>query len=873
MTKVFNNLNFQFTWRSYQEKLLNEFSKHIADNHFHVIAPPGSGKTLLGLEIVNRLNKKILILSPTLTIRDQWEDRLQSFFTQEKDFKNYSFDIKKPADITFSTYQSLQSFYGKFENKDDCFNFFRKHKIEVLLVDEAHHLKNTWWQSLFELKQNLGLIIVALTATPPYDSSSIELNKYFKLCGEVDAEIAVPDLVKAGDLAPHQDFIFLSQPKATDINFIADFRLKVSNLIADLKKDEQFIHFIKTHRFYAETKANLEELYGNPEYFSALLIFLHAIGEKIARRKLNVLGFGRRDEIEFPQLNYKWMELLFQYILVDDRENLVKDETYLSELAAKLKRLHLLSNKKVNLLGNEALYKSLSQNPSKLASIVTIINAEQAALGNNLRAVILTDYIRTSFLNTTTAHLPLINQLGVLPIFHYLRNGIAQKETLAVLTGSVVIIHKSILAEFKALLFFDKKLEKPLAVAADFIQIPKQENTVAAITALFEKGAINILVGTKSLLGEGWDAPSINSLILASFVGSFVTSNQMRGRAIRKNAKVLDKTGNIWHLACLDPTVEDGGKDIEMLKRRFNVFMGVSNLDVLGIENGIDRLGLPNRFVDANYEGFNEKSLQKSHNRNAIISKWKNSIAKGYQLTKQLRIFYSNRKEYKRQKRVNFKDIIWYSTLELILGIGAYLLKFIIQNSTIEIVTSSKYFYYLLTTLMVNFGYRIFLAVKRYLQYGFIHKKTKRMGKAVLQTLFDLGYINSVMESITIQTKLTPEGNVYCAITGVNQYENTLFINALEEIVQPIENPRYLIVVKNYFKRKLDIQNFYAVPKLFGAHKKESLLFLQNWKKEMGHSKLFYTRHIEGRKLLLKARIYHSSNAFEKVTKNIVIWK
>ena len=869
MADLFNKLAFRFTWRSYQEKLLNEFAQHIADNHFHVIAPPGSGKTLLGLEIVKRLNKKTLILSPTLTIREQWEDRLQSFFTKEKDYKNYSFDIKKPADITFSTYQSLQSFYGQFENKDDCFNYFRDHKIEVLLVDEAHHLKNTWWKSLFELKQNLGLTIVALTATPPYDSSSIELNKYFKLCGEVDAEIAVPDLVKEGDLAPHQDFIFLSQPKATDISFIADFRMKVSNLIADLKKDEQFLNFVKNHRFYAQTEAYLEELYGNPEYFSALLIYLHAVGETIPRRKLNVLGFTRRDAIEFPQLNYKWMELLFQNILVDDRENLEKEEPYLAELESKLKRLQLFSNKKVNLLGNEALYKSLSQNPSKLESIVTIINSEQAALGDGLRAVILTDYIRTSFLNTSQAHLPLINQLGVLPIFHYLRNGIAKKETLAVLTGSVVIIHKSILEQYKASDFFDKKQEIPLTVAPDFIQIPKSANTVAVITELFEKGVINILIGTKSLLGEGWDAPSINSLILASFVGSFVTSNQMRGRAIRKNAKVLNKTGNIWHLACLDPTIEDGGKDIEMLKRRFNVFMGVSNSDELGIENGIDRLGLPTVF-DANYEAINKKSLQKSRDRAEITTKWQKSIAKGYQLTKQLRIFYSNRKEYKRQKRVNFKDIIWYSTLELILGIVIYLFKFVIQNSTVVV---SKYFYYLLFTLMANFGYKIYLAIKRYLQYGFIHKKTKRMGKVVLQTLYDLGYINSQMETIAIETKLALEGNVYCTITGVNQYESTLFINALEEIVQPIENPRYLIIIKNYFRRKLDIQNFYAVPTLFGAHKKNSLLFLQNWKKELGHSKLFYTRHIVGRKLLLKARIYHSSNAFEKVTKNMVIWK
>ncbi|MCI0692586.1 hypothetical protein L0337_11355 [candidate division KSB1 bacterium] len=40
------------------------------DNHLHIIAAPGSGKTILGLEVVRRLNKPALILSPTLAVRD-----------------------------------------------------------------------------------------------------------------------------------------------------------------------------------------------------------------------------------------------------------------------------------------------------------------------------------------------------------------------------------------------------------------------------------------------------------------------------------------------------------------------------------------------------------------------------------------------------------------------------------------------------------------------------------------------------------------------------------------------------------------------------------------------------------------------------------
>ena len=63
--------------------------------------------------------------------------------------------------------------------------------------------------------------------------------------------------------------------------------------------------------------------------------------------------------------------------------------------------------------------------------------------------------------------------------------------------------------------------------------VGSQHDLVSAVTQLFQEGQIHVVIGTKSLLGEGWDAPCVNSLILASFVGSFMLSNQMRGRAIR----------------------------------------------------------------------------------------------------------------------------------------------------------------------------------------------------------------------------------------------------------------------------------------------------------------------------------------------------
>ena len=126
------------------------------------------------------------------------------------------------------------------------------------------------------------------------------------------------------------------------------------------------------------------------------------------------------------------------------------------------------------------------------------------------------------------------------------------------------------------------------------------------MTGLFADGLINTIVGTAALLGEGWDAPSINTLILARVVATYVTSNQMRGRAIRSLEQDPHKVANIWHLACLEPRRDDPAalpvplgtalrvcenSDMHNLRQRFQAFVGLS-LEQPVLESGVERLGL-----------------------------------------------------------------------------------------------------------------------------------------------------------------------------------------------------------------------------------------------------------------------------------------
>ena len=872
----FNKLKFIYPWRSYQENFINNIVNHINDNHLHVVAPPGSGKTILCIEIMRKVGKKTLVLAPTLTVRNQWESRLQNFFLTEDRFNDYSFDLNKPSVVTFSTYQSLHSFYKKFESPEQYYAFFERENIEVLILDEAHHLKNEWWKCLYQLKEEKKLIVIALTATPPYDSDALEVSKYFKLCGNIDDEIAVPELIKEGDLCPHQDYVYFSKPRDLEINFIFEYRMKISNFIEELKQNQVFISYINSHRFITRTEYCLDEIYNNPEYFSAILIFLNAIQQEIPKEKLLVLGFEEKEKIEFPEFSNNWAELLFQNLLVSDRLSLVDDEEYLSSLELKLRRLNVFENKKVDLIGGDYLYKSLANSPSKLESITKIIEKEYHHLKTDLRAVVLTDYIKKEFKNIKEEDIKSIDRLGVIPIFHHLRsNGIPKKE-IAVLTGTLVIIHASTIAAFEQFENTDNYSFLPLETDAEFVEvIPKTgaNHIVDTITKLFEKGNIKILIGTKSLLGEGWDAPSINTLILASFIGSFVSSNQMRGRAIRTQKGNFNKTGNIWHLVCLDPTDPNGGKDIETLKRRFDAFVGISNSETPYIESGIDRLDLPNNFEEISIEDFNKKSLFEANNRHLLKNKWETAIHKGTGISREIKQYYEGKQPYIVEKKAAFKDVVSYGMLEISVAVSFFLPQFLIKN--LQILFSKgilAFIYTLLGSLALTFGYKSYVAIKNYIQFGLLHKDLENISMALLDSMIDLDIIQTEKSKIKLTTQIQQRGEVVCSIQGTSEIESSLFINSLHEIIEPIKNPRYIIIKTNWLRDNFEIENYYSVPQLFGDKKERCNVFLYYWKKNVSSSKVVYTRNVKGRKLLIKARMLHLSNAFEKTTKKAVIW-
>ena len=94
---LFQHINFKGTFRTYQQRILDNADKYLSDGKINIVAAPGSGKTILGLELIKRLKTPCIILSPTTAIRQQWGERFKDAFLDDpNDFDSlFSNDLHK----------------------------------------------------------------------------------------------------------------------------------------------------------------------------------------------------------------------------------------------------------------------------------------------------------------------------------------------------------------------------------------------------------------------------------------------------------------------------------------------------------------------------------------------------------------------------------------------------------------------------------------------------------------------------------------------------------------------------------------------------------------------------------------------------------
>ncbi len=890
---VFDTMQFRFSWRPYQQRVLQAIDDHLDDNRLHIVAAPGAGKTVLGLEVFRKLRRPTLVLSPTRIIRDQWIRRLTDFGVEGDpyDLPWISSHLSRPALLTSVTYQAVHVKAMKngaqvqsdeedepsegdgkkaIPDAEALLEVIAQGGIKVVILDEAHHLTAEWWKALKAVTASVpDLILVSLTATPPYDSLDASWERYTELCGPIDEEISIPELVKAGTLCPHQDYVWMVNIDRTEQQRISQFMDGVALVCRTLFDDDDFILLVREHPLLTDPSL-LQRISKRPESLIALLSFLNE--KALLDTSYDLAQFDLTND-DIPELTRRWWQVLLEELLTsnDIKYEAAEHSEYLIRLRKHLRSVGLMAGRSVTIDRSHFIERSLSMSSSKIGACVDIHGKEWFARQDGLRQVIMLDYIRDDEMVSGKQLGQL--RLGALPVFEALIASSPIAAKVGLISGRVSFLHAAVITQLaSAGKIDDLLLERPEAFPG-YVKISGKLNRITeVVTEALEQGLIQCLVGTRALLGEGWDAPCVNSLILATGINSFVLTNQMRGRAIRIDRENPEKVSSIWHVVAVNQTDDElAFFDYFSLMRRFNLFAGLSEradeifsdftrIETFPLKKLWQRHTAPFDPVKHNNDTMHERFRK----IDSVRERWKRALNKGT-------------KEILRPVVATdlAPDIRWLhvkNTVRSLLFLLAHTLAISVSWVLSVRVHSVGVLLFLLgVAVLVTLLWRLPETMKL-LRIGLFHLPVggslKQIGEATASSLCEVGYIETPRKQLFVDRIKHADGTCFVGMLGGTFYESSMFSDALAEVVSPIDSPRYLIRRKGSHGRS----DYHAVPLKLALNKGSAEVFLKNWVHYVGPAELIYTRTAEGRNILAKSRLKAFSSAFAREVRREDQW-
>ncbi len=594
---------------------------------FHVVAPPGAGKTILGLALASRLGAGTVVFSPTSTIQRQWVDEASRSFEILDRVEWYgrtlaSTDPRDEPVILSLTYQSVSTRGEDGElhpNAGALLELVREGGRRTVVLDECHHLTMRWGGIIEGLLRDLkNPVVLGFTATPPVEASGCRRRRYVELLGEVDYSIPLPAVVKEGFLAPYQDLVYFTE---------------VDEGVRDLlRRDERRLR-------------DLLDVLERGDGSECLSLWI----EKLLRRKGAALAekdvdlcvaCGRylRDRgIDVP-LEVPWMDEMEGTLEVRDMAAVLQAYLDAGEGGAEADSIHAAmeavgyrwrNGRFVPVETGSTRHVTLA--PSKLEAMLDILRLEAAYMGDSLRALVLVDYERRS------------SAAGGINAFDVMDALTRDKETDSL--DPVTVTGRSLLVDDDVCGLFMERLEAfasehgyrfeahAEAVPGEpYVYVrgrgPDWSTAVytAFVTRLLEHGLVRVIVGTRALLGEGWDSVKLNTLVDLTVVAGFVSVNQIRGRSIRLDPDDPLKCSNNWDVVALAPGASAGLADFRRLERKHSQFYGVCEDGV--VEKGIAHVhpylaGVDVSSLCLEYERINADMKGRAVDRLAALRRWR----------------------------------------------------------------------------------------------------------------------------------------------------------------------------------------------------------------------------------------------------------
>jgi superfamily II DNA or RNA helicase len=601
--------SFRGRWRQYQQRALDAFDRDVTlgDRSFYLVLPPGAGKTIVGLEAARRLGRRTLVLAPNNAVQGQWAAAWDGNFGDHG--PRCSVDRGLDAPVTVLTYQSIAVIDrgttaaqrravmrdGDRQALLDLLHPNGRGVVEraasigpwTLVLDECHHLLATWGALVRAVAETLGrdTALIGLTATPPRALTGWQRALHDELFGSTDFDIQAPALVKEGDLAPYRELVYLTRPTADEDTWLASEASRFADLQVQLvDKRLGSVPLVEWLERRVVDRALGDGVRLGWDAFEQAEPALARAALRFARTGMIPVPEGARVREQHrtaPDAD-DWVTVLSDFC---QHHLLASDDPADVDALAAIRRVLPGLGYQFTRQGIRTHVSPVDRlcglSEAKVAGAVHILSEEFRELGTRLRALVLCDFEQQA------ARLPA--GLSSSPLDQ--RSGSARLafETIAhadvggrtgglrplMVTGQVFACPTSMADELTA---YCAAAGFPVSAApldgvpgGSRIVWPADVSSrvwVRIATAFFTEGRAHVLVGTRALLGEGWDCPAVNVNVDLTTAATATAVTQMRGRSLRLDPNDPAKVADNWTVCCVADQHPRGGADYDRLVRK-----------------------------------------------------------------------------------------------------------------------------------------------------------------------------------------------------------------------------------------------------------------------------------------------------------------
>lgn len=208
-----------------------------------IVAPSGSGKTIMGLELIASKKQPALILVHRKQLFDQWIERIQTFLGITKTHIGQYSGVKKKIgkQITVGLLQSLAR-KGDLSELQNAFG--------TIIVDECHHIPASTFREV--VAQLNPKYLYGLTATPKRKHNDEKL--IYVYIGDIIAEMSAPDIhIDEGKIAGGAPNILI---QSTNLDVPFKFTTDNFQLLAKIISCDTGRNRLVTENILNETRNN-----------------------------------------------------------------------------------------------------------------------------------------------------------------------------------------------------------------------------------------------------------------------------------------------------------------------------------------------------------------------------------------------------------------------------------------------------------------------------------------------------------------------------------------------------------------------------------------------------------------------------------------